>query len=184
VAARYLIDEKLFGGKIAAYKKGDMDTKQFVTWMKSMAGFGALSDEQVQDSWNAMSEIDLKTADALSALLRDNPNLDLAIFSATNPLHFDNVLNKCQAYIKNQEANGGFEECDLAISFKARTLDTRILASSAFDSVMRNIDTEAEVRVLSLVTNIINTRADLTLDDKYVNRNISVEGVCGHCHSH
>jgi hypothetical protein len=161
----------LITGNIAKYKKGELTTEEFLEYMKDLypssdddissifivegheyfSQFDGFGFGQIILAWNEMCHLTSRAQikfNKLSDFLRDESDVQMAIASVTNELHFE--------YVKAQINQGGYhgqhkflENSKLALSYKEGVLDIKQLATTA----LKEFD-QSEVEIHSFVRDI------------------------------
>ncbi len=128
-----------FGGNIAKYRKGEMTTPEFITFLKGQISTSA-NDQDMKDAWNAMCVLSESGKEKLQDLARHvfatdySKLISLAIVSTTNELHWEFIkeqIKGCDTRLSLALEGKVYPKVTVLKSFEEKTLDVKLLVNKA-----------------------------------------------------
>lgn len=141
-AAKYTYDFYVTGN-IDKYKKGEMTTADFISYLREEFSVNA-SDDDIKSAWNAMCGMSERARNKFANIIEDlrvHHDYKLAIVTMSNPLQYECVMQQ----FKNM--SGAFaplvEEGRIKIisSFEEKTLDFKYLVKTVLQPFDRQENT-------------------------------------------
>lgn len=117
------------------YKKGLIDTDMFRNRVRAALGIPEVSDDEFDQAWNAMSDMDASTTQCLKNLIASlSDNFHIVVAAETNPLHTQRFFAQLGNSRKDLAAKG----IHFVFSYEENTLDRYRLAQRGLGQVTIN----------------------------------------------